>query len=77
MHASGGPSSSSPALSRPTGSAPAQASTSQPAVRTTTGSTASLGGKSQAGIDSLGLRSKTQQKSPTADQVRLHGVTVL
>ncbi len=77
MLASGGPSSSSPALSRPTGSGPAQASTSQPAVSTTAGSTDRLGGKPQAGLDSLGLRSKSQQRIATADQVRLHDVNVL
>ncbi|KAL0020621.1 hypothetical protein WJX79_002482 [Trebouxia sp. C0005] len=64
----GGPFSSSPTLSMPTGSGPAQASSSQPAVSTTAGSVNSLGRESQEGLDSLGLRSNSQRRSVTADQ---------
>ena len=61
----------------PTGSGPAQASSSQPAVSTTAGSVNSLGRESQEGLDSLGLRSNSQRRSVTADQVWVLTLVVL
>ena len=68
------PSSNSPALARPISNNPAlssksQAGPSEAAPVTAAGILSSVGRKPQAGLDSLGMRSETRQRTATADQV--------